>query len=113
MRTNFKSMRLIKIWIIFVLFPQVFMAQNTCKKFEDYESSQYWVKTLKNESHENRKFQILERIACEQKSKQADIDFALTIIINGSEFFSASDIPKKRNRILNLISAKNYNCISV
>ena len=101
-------MKLIKLFILFSLFSKALVGQNKCGNFENYKESQKWIKEIKELSSEERKIKILERIKCEQKSESKDIDFWLTIIIDGSSIFIAEDIPEERNKILSLISENNF-----
>jgi len=96
------------IFILLILFSQFLVGQNNCGDFKDYENSQLWIKEIKELNPSERKIKILDRIKCEQKSESKDIDFWLTIIIDGSSIFTADDIPEKRNKILSLISENNF-----
>ena len=84
-------MRIIKIFILFVIFSQVSFGQNNCGDFKNYEESQKWIKEIKQLNLEERKNKIFDRIKCEQESEQSEIDFWLTIIIDGGIFSTAND----------------------
>ena len=101
-------MRIIKFFILFIIFSQVSFGQNNCGDFKNYEESQKWVKNIKQLSPEERKNKIIDRIECEQKSKQNEIDFWLTIIADGTIISTANDIPTEQNEILKQIPADNY-----
>jgi hypothetical protein len=106
--TQTERMKSTTIFILLILFSQFLAGQNNCGDFKDYENSQLWIKEINQLNPNERKIKILERIKCEQKSDPKDIDFWLTIIIDGSSIFIAKDIPEKRNEILNLISENNF-----
>ena len=99
-------MKAIKIFILFILFSQVSFGQNNCGDFKNYEESQKWIKEIKQLNLEERKNKIFDRIKCEQESEQSEIDFWLTIIIDGGIFSTANDIPKEQIENLKLIPAE-------
>ena len=100
-------MRTIKFFILFLLFSQVSFGQNNCGDFKNYEESQKWIKEIKQLNLEERKNKIFDRIKCEQESEQSEIDFWLTIIIDGGIFSTANDIPKEQIENLKLIPAES------
>ncbi len=100
-------MRTIKFFILFLLFSQVSFGQNNCGDFKNYEESQKWIKEIKQLNLEERKNKIFDRIKCEQESEQSEIDFWLTIIIDGGIFSTANDIPKEQIEYLKLIPAES------
>ncbi|WP_298321262.1 hypothetical protein [uncultured Aquimarina sp.] len=102
-------MKLIKVFILFLLFSKVLVGQNNCGDFKNYEESQKWIKEIKQLRPEERKRKILDRIKCEQESEQNDIDFWLTMITDGTIISTANDIPTVQNDILKLIPADKYN----
>lgn len=102
-------MKSFKTFFLLALFTQFLVGQNICGDFKDYEDSQNWVKEIKGLKSEERKVKILQRIKCEQKSKQNEIDFYLLIWFNGIMVSTVHDIPIERNEILELIPANNYN----
>ena len=101
-------MKFIKFLILFFLFSQFLIGQNKCGDFKNYEESQKWIKEAKQLSSEERKNKILERIKCEQESEQSELDFWLTIIIDGGIFSTANDIPNKQIESLKLIPADSF-----
>lgn len=109
--SKLKQMNLIKYFLMFFLFSQVLIGQNNCGDFKNYEESQKWIKYIKELRPEERKTKILDRIKCEQESKQNDIDFWLTIFARGatiSTTSTANEIPNSQNEILKIISADKY-----
>ena len=100
-------MRAIKIFILFILFSQVSFGQNNCGDFKNYEESQKWIKEIKQLNLEERKNKIFDRIKCEQESEQSEIDFWLTIIIDGGIFSTANDIANEQFEKLKLIPAES------
>ncbi|NRR93388.1 hypothetical protein HSX10_17575 [Winogradskyella undariae] len=100
-------MRAIKIFILFILFSQVLFGQNNCGDFKNYEESQKWIKEIKQLNLEERKNKIFDRIKCEQESEQSEIDFSLTIIIDGGIFSTANDIANEQFEKLKLIPAES------
>ncbi|WP_411765898.1 hypothetical protein [Winogradskyella sp. A3E31] len=100
-------MRAIKIFILFILFSQVSFGQNKCGDFKNYEESQKWIKEIKQLNLEERKNKIFNRIKCEQESEQSEIDFSLTIIIDGGIFSTANDIANEQFEKLKLIPAES------
>ena len=100
-------MRAIKIFILFILFSQVSFGQNSCGDFKNYDESQKWIEEIKQLNLEERKNKIFDRIKCEQESEQSEIDFWLTIIIDGGIFSTANDIPKEQIENLKLIPAES------
>lgn len=95
-------MRAIKIFILFILFTQVSFGQNNCGDFKNYEESQKWIKGIKQLNPDERKDKIFERINCEQESKQNQLDFWLTIVIDGGAFSIANDFSKEQLETLKL-----------
>lgn len=102
-------MRIIKIFILFVIFSQVSFGQNNCGDFKNYEESQEWIKDIKQLSPEERKNKIIDRIECEQKSEQNEIDFWLTIVIDGGAFSIANDFSDIQIENIKLIPANSFN----
>ncbi|KAB1067340.1 hypothetical protein F6U93_11335 [Tamlana haliotis] len=100
-------MKTIKFFILFILFSQVSFGQNNCGDFKNYEESQKWIKGIKQLNLEERKNKIFDRIKCEQESEQIEIDFWLTIIIDGGIFSTANDIAKEQIENLKLIPAES------
>ncbi|EAQ41264.1 hypothetical protein [Polaribacter sp. MED152] len=100
-------MRAIKIFILFILFSQVSFGQNNCGDFKNYEESQKWIKEIKQLNLEERKNKIFDRIKYEQESEQGEIDFWLTIIIDGGIFSTANDIANEQFEKLKLIPAES------
>lgn len=99
----------IKIFIIFIIFSQVSFGQNNCGDFKNYEESQKWITEIKELNPEKRKNKIIDRIKCEQESEQNEIDFWLTIIIEGGAFSIANDFSDKQIENLKLIPAEYFN----
>ncbi|QLG45311.1 hypothetical protein [Costertonia aggregata] len=95
-------MRAIKIFILFILFSQVSFGQNNCGDFKNYEESQQWIKEIKQLNPDERKDKIFERINCEQKSKQDELDFWLTTVIDGGSFSIVNDFSKEQLETLKL-----------
>ena len=102
-------MKIIKIFILFAIFSQVSFGQNNCGDFKNYEESQKWIKDIKQLSPEERKNIIIDRIECEQKSEHNEIDFWLTIVIDGGAFSIANDFSDKQIENLKLIPANSFN----
>ena len=90
------------------MFSQTLTGQNKCGDFKDYKASQNWVQKLRSFEPEQRKFEILKRIKCEQESEPSEIDFWLTIIIDAAIVSTANEIPIDQNKILELIPASSY-----
>ena len=86
------------ILAIFV-FCQYTRAQKNCDTLLDYGQSQIWVKRINLLTDEERKKQILARIACEEG---ANARFSLTLIINGS----VAEPPYFRRELFQLVNAK-------
>lgn len=103
-----KPMKLIKFFILFFLFNQILIGQNNCGDFKNYDESQKWIKEIKELNPEERKGKIIDRIKCEQESEQNEIDFWLTIIIDGGIFSTANDIQTKQIESLKIIPADNF-----
>lgn len=101
-------MKYIKFFILFFLFSQFLTGQNNCGDFKNYEESQKWIKEIKQLNPEERKNKIIDRIQCEQESEQNEIDFWLTIIINGGAFSIANDFSNKQIENIKLIPANNF-----
>lgn len=99
----------IKIFILFIIFSQVSFGQNNCGDFKNYEESQKWITEIKELNPEERKNKIINRIKCEQESEQSEIDFWLTIVIDGGAFSIANDFSDKQIENLKLIPAENFN----
>ena len=102
-------MRILKIFLLLLICCQVSFGQNNCGDFENYEESQKWIKEIKQLSLEERKIEIFDRICCELKSEKSEIDFWLTIIIDGKIISVANDIPYEQIEFLRLIPADNIN----
>lgn len=101
-------MKSINIFLSLILLSQFSLSQNSCGNFKDYKSSQLWINEIKQLNPNQKKTKILERIKCEQDSKPQDIDFKLTIVLDGTSVFVSNDIPEERNQILNLIPENNF-----
>lgn len=101
-------MKSINIILSLILLSQFSLSQNSCENFKDYKSSQLWINEIKQLNPNQKKTKILERIKCEQNSKPKDIDFKLTIVLDGTSVFVSNDIPEERNQILNLIPENNF-----
>lgn len=101
-------MKSINIILSLILLSQFSFSQNSCGNFKDYKSSQLWINEIKQLNPNQKKTKILERIKCEQDSKPQDIDFWLTIVLDGTSVFLSNDIPEERNQILNLIPENNF-----
>lgn len=101
-------MKPIIIFLSLILLSQFSFSQNNCGNFKDYESSQLWIKKIKQLNPSEKKTAILERIKCEQNSNPKDIDFWLIIVLDGITVFLPNDIPLERNKILNLIPENNF-----
>lgn len=102
-------MRTIKIFILFILFSQVSFGQNNCGDFKNYQESQKWITEINELNPEERKNKIIDRIKCEQESEQSEIDFWLTIVIDGGAFSIANDFSDKQIENLKLIPAESFN----
>ncbi|MDA0177396.1 hypothetical protein C7H62_0539 [Mesoflavibacter sp. HG96] len=99
----------IKIFILFIIFSQVSFGQNNSGDFKNYEESQKWITEIKELNAEERKNKIINRVKCEQESEQSEIDFWLTIVIDGGAFSIANDFSDKQIENLKLIPAENFN----
>ncbi|WP_298515639.1 hypothetical protein [uncultured Kordia sp.] len=96
------------ICIILLFTFQTVIGQNNCGNFKSYEDYQNWIKGIGELKPEDRKIKIIQRIECEQKSEQNDIDFQLRILTDRYRFFNAHEIPIERNVIFKLVPANAY-----
>lgn len=90
------------VFIILLIFSSFSFGQNNCGNFKNYEESQNWIKKIKQLNPNERKDKIFERINCEQESERDELDFRLTIIINGNVIAIANDFSKEQTETLKL-----------
>lgn len=89
---------------------QVITGQNICRDFKSCNELQNWIKEVNKLESEEQKIKIIQRIECEQKSKQVEDDLRLRILIDGYKFFTVNEIPIERIIMFQLIPA---NCFSI
>ena len=82
------------------------MAQKNCIYFENWESSQNWVREVNKLDDESRKDSILNKIRCERFFKKDSVEyFKWIIVVNG---YMIQNIPEYRDSLLNHIKADNF-----
>jgi hypothetical protein len=90
-----------------VFFSFGLSAQSDCVDFEDFESSQNWIKEINKLDVESRKDSILNRLRCERFFRNGNIEhFELIFVVNG---YPINNVSEYRDSLLNQIKAENFN----
>lgn len=89
--------------------PIGLIAQTDCVDFNDYDSSQVWIKKIITLDSEPQKDSILKRIVCERIIGKQNVKFSLDCIFDG---IFVQDIPDYRDSLLKMIESQNMQLIS-
>jgi len=101
-------MKLFCILILISLIPIGLNGQTNCLDFNDYESSQVWIKEIIKLDKEAQKDSALQRIKCERIIGEQNVKFSLICIIDG---LIAYKIPDNRDSFLNRIDSQDMELI--
>lgn len=99
----------LSLQILFFLFPIGLIAQTDCVDFNDYDSSQVWIKEIIKLDRQAQKDSFLKRIACERIIGKQNVKFSLDCIFDG---LIAQEIPDYRDFLLKEIDSHNMQLIS-
>jgi len=97
------------ILILISLIPIGLIAQTDCVDFNDYDSSQVWIKKIIKLDNQSQKDSILKRIACERIIGKQNVKFSLDCIFDG---LFVQVIPDYRDSLLKKIDSHNMQLIS-
>jgi hypothetical protein len=91
------------------LIPIGLIAQTDCVDFNDYDSSQVWIKEIIKLDNQSQKDSIIKRIACERIIGKQNVKFSLDCIFDG---LFVQEIPEYRDSLLKRIDSQNMQLIS-
>ncbi len=101
-------MKLFCIIVLISLISVELNGQTNCLDFNDYESSQVWIKEIIKLDKEAQKDSALQRIKCERIIGEQNVKFSLICIIDG---LIANKIPDYRDSLLKRIDSQNMELI--
>lgn len=104
---NKSNMKQIGIIILISLIPIGLIGQTNCVDFNDYDSSQVWIRKIIKLDKEAQKDSALQRIKYERIIGEQNVKFSLDCIIDGL----FAKIPNYRDSLLKLIDSKNMQLI--
>jgi hypothetical protein len=102
------NMKLFCIIILYSFIPGGLIGQINCVDFNDYDSSQVWIKGIIKLDKEAQKDSALQRIKCERILGEDSVNFSLICIIDG---LIANAIPDYRDSLLKRIDSQNMELI--
>jgi hypothetical protein len=97
------------IIILIFLIPIGLIAQTDCVDFNDYDSSQVWIKKIIKLDNQSQMDSILNRIACERIIGKQNVKYSLDCIFDG---LFVPEIPVYRDSLLKRIDSQNMQLIS-
>jgi hypothetical protein len=101
-------MKLFCMLILIFLIPVGLNGQTSCLDFNNYASSQVWIKAIIKLDKETQKDSALQRIKCERIIGEQNVKFSLICIIDG---LIAYKIPDYRDSLLKRIDSQNMELI--